>query len=419
MLHVSGKRETRAPVTTRHAGAREQRKGRGMAPLAPVLPELGRIRLGDQQPVKGQEGRMRPNRLDRFRLTSENKPRLDYAVSLGWGDEVTAWASPLGPQWQLYCTVDALTVVIPQEAAFSQYDELWHGSECIYRCDGHHLLQASIIVPADGKQLRPEALALNAILEHLSEGMPCACEQFEERVPTVTRLSVFLPEMPGIGVWRLDTRGFYAGGELQGIANLLQAAAARQQYIEADLAISYRKVRRQGQTRTFPVPTLQPREMTMGHLLGGRPQMPALPPPSDADVFGVLEKTATDPTDTAAAYDAEKQEARQQFLAMGQEYSWSSTAVAAFCRENFPHAGNFKDLSLHSLQRLLDHGRTYGKNAMRTPLLTDEELDAGDDPTEADWAEEPSDNPNDLAITEPALPGMEGTQVPERVQEDF
>ena len=241
-----------------------------MAILTPTLPQLGRIRAGDTQTMKG--GDTRPNRLERWRLTSDNKPRLEYAVTLGWGEEVLEWPdAPEGRQWQLYCTVESLTVVVPHMAALSQCDELWQGSECVYRCDGVTVLKSTI----DGSE----------------EGGPCQCDTFAERPATVTRVNLYLPELPGIGVWRLDTRGFYAGSELQAVVAMLSDATASGMPIKADLAISYRKRRSGGQTRIFPVPTLQPHEMTMAHILRLDAPQRALPLPTDAEVYGLPEPT--------------------------------------------------------------------------------------------------------------------------------
>ncbi|MGI9297848.1 MAG: hypothetical protein ACR2QC_08110 [Gammaproteobacteria bacterium] len=247
-----------------------------MPTLSPTLPLLGRIRAGDRS---GRNNA--PKRLDHFRLTSDNKPRLEYAVKLGWGEEVIEWPdAPEGRQWQMYGTMDSLTVVVPKIAAFSQYDELWSGAECIYRCDGTSILKT---------QPHKDYPGLGEV-GGIQEGMPCVCEQFSERVPTVTRVSLFLPELPGVGVWRLDTRGFYAGTELQGIVGMLEEASRRGMYIEADLGISQRKRRSNGQTRIFPVPTLQPRELTMGQILQLRqPQAaPALTPSPIAETIAEL-----------------------------------------------------------------------------------------------------------------------------------
>jgi hypothetical protein len=241
-----------------------------MPTLTPTLPQLGRIRAGDQ--VATKNGQTRPHRLERFRLTSQNKPLLHTAVELGYGEEVIEWPNaPEGRQWQVYCTVDSLPVIVPSLAAFSQYDELWEGSECVYRCDGATVVKSSLGTDGDG----------------IVEGMPCMCAQFADRVPTVTRVSLFLPDMPGIGVWRLDTRGFYAGSELQGIVLMLQDAAQSGMMVPAELSITQRRQRKNKQTRVFPVIALQPREMTMGQVLQLQqpPTAKHIAAPSDVDVY--------------------------------------------------------------------------------------------------------------------------------------
>src|SRR5262245_41205811 len=76
------------------------------------LQVLGRIRLGDQVLLSGTNKRggakFRPRRLEHFRLTSDNKPRLEAAAKL-YGGDVTEWANaPQGRQWQLYAFLNAL-----------------------------------------------------------------------------------------------------------------------------------------------------------------------------------------------------------------------------------------------------------------------------------------------------------------------
>jgi hypothetical protein len=60
----------------------------------------------------------------------------------------------------------------------------------------------------------------------------------------------------GIGCWRLDTQGYYAATELTGTVDLLELATARGVLLPARLRIDQRVILRDGQTRRFPVPTL-------------------------------------------------------------------------------------------------------------------------------------------------------------------
>src|SRR5207248_231981 len=42
-----------------------------------------------------------------------------------------------------------------------------------------------------------------------------------------TRLSVRLPDVPGIGCWRLETHGYYAAVELAATADIIERATAQ------------------------------------------------------------------------------------------------------------------------------------------------------------------------------------------------
>lgn len=293
-----------------------------MSVLAPTLPQLGRIRAGDKQPIKGKRDIFRPNRLERFRLTSQNPVLLAKAVEAGYGDAVEEWPdAPEGRQWQLYCTVDRLPVSVPHLAAFSQYSEHWQAAECAYRCDGETLIRFVDLYETAQQRLKAKDIKeipqwiLDAHELDIIEGMPCPCAQFTELPPTVTRLNVYLPDLPGIGVWRLDTRGFYAGSELQGIALMLQEAALRGMWIDAELSITQRRKRSGGQTRVFPVIQLQPLDMSMRQVMQLRqaraPQLPEAQKqlPTADDVWGEpTNPTAYDPV-TQTEYDKETGEA--------------------------------------------------------------------------------------------------------------
>jgi Recombination directionality factor-like len=224
------------------------------------LQELGRIRLGDQVPLPNKTG-TRPRRLDAFRLTSTNKPRLEAAATL-WGGTVRKWEDATSEKsWELYTDKDTLPVVVPPFHALSQANEIWQGSECRLRCDGETIL--------------------TCVKDERRVGQPCACAKFSlkerlekakkgEACQTMTRLSLILPDLPGVGVWRLDTGSYYAGMELQGNTALLEQASAEGCYIECALQLEERRVVRQvggkSQTQVFSVVTLQP-QVSMRQLL--------------------------------------------------------------------------------------------------------------------------------------------------------
>lgn len=103
----------------------------------------------------------------------------------------------------------------------------------------------------------------------------CLCDPDpEERLCSMhTRLRVMLEDVPGLGVWRVDTGSYYAAVELPGIAAILSQA---QGIIPGRLILDQRTVTRQvdGQPKTmnFVVPVLDIAEFTPGQLASGKVQ---------------------------------------------------------------------------------------------------------------------------------------------------
>jgi hypothetical protein len=199
--------------------------------------ELGRIRTGEQ--VASGKGK-RPAKLDAFRLTSASKELLEAAAE-AYGGTVTPWASPSGDQWELKTIVAALPVVIPPGEALSQWYELWGGGGCLRRCDGHleYVSDGPCLCPADPGDRREAANA----------GQACK--------PT-TRLNVILPDLPDLGVWRLESHGYYAAVELAGAARFLAIASSSGLNIPAQLRLDQREKKVPGKpTNRYAVPIIE------------------------------------------------------------------------------------------------------------------------------------------------------------------
>jgi len=178
--------------------------------VRPRLPELGRIRLGERKGEKGY-----PAKLDTFRFTSRDRVLME-AIAKRFGGEVTEWASDDGPQWQVYSQTASLEVVVPKaELAFSQWFENWDGAVCRRRCDGHR--------------------------EVIGE-RPCICDPDNRLCLPTTRLNVLLPDIPGMGVWRVESHGFNAAAEILGTVEL--AAASGAVLLPATLMLAQRSKRR-------------------------------------------------------------------------------------------------------------------------------------------------------------------------------
>ena len=203
------------------------------------LAEIGRIRIGQQ--VATGNGKRRPAKLTTFRLTSADRNRIQQAAVL-YGGQPTEWEAPAGNQWEVVTEADALNVIVPpSDMVFSQHYELWSGGGCQRRCDGRN--------------------------ESISEGA-CLCDPDRRECTIHTRLSVMLRDLPGLGVWRIDTSGYYAAVELQGAVEVVQLAAGRGQMLPARLRLEQRMIKRAGQgVKRFAVPVLDI-EVSPAQLLG-------------------------------------------------------------------------------------------------------------------------------------------------------
>src|SRR6266849_1493437 len=215
------------------------------------IAEIGRIRIGQQVPTAN--GKTRPEKLETFRLTSPDKIRIEQASQL-FGGNPCQWLAPAAQPWEVITTATALDVIVPpSDIAFSQWYELWSAGGCQRRCDGHN--------------------------ESISEGR-CLCDPENRECDIHTRLSVLLKDLPGLGVWRVDTQGYYAAVELQGAVEVIQIAAGRGQMLPARLRLEQRAVKRPGeQTRRFAVPVLDI-EMSPGQLLTPAAESPAIEAPA-------------------------------------------------------------------------------------------------------------------------------------------
>ena len=215
--------------------------------------QLGRIRMGNQVPT--DKGRMRPNKLETWRLTSPFKESLDVAAEL-YGGTVQEWeGAPTGHQWELFTESDTLEILIPPgDMAFSQWMEMWSGGGCQRRCDQE--------------------------FEQISGGEPCMCpadpqQRLElaakgEACKPTTRLSVIQPRLPDIGLWRMDIHGWYGAIELAGTLEVLRRVqAVSGTLVPARLRIDQRSAKRDGKTNTYYVPVIELPTLTPQALMTG------------------------------------------------------------------------------------------------------------------------------------------------------
>lgn len=230
-----------------------------LLPLEHRPAELGRIRLGKKAETKA--GKEYPVKLEEWRLTSGSQALLEAAAVL-YGGTVQPWEdAPDEGYFELFTTSRELRVLIPRTLrTVSQAYERWQGGTCERRCDG--------------------------TTEQITDG-PCVCPSIanpKERCEPMTRISLMLPDLPGIGVWRLDTGGWHAATTIPATIELLKQLST-QPWIPAILRLEQRsrKVREaDGKvvTHRFAVPALDLPGVTVGRIIAR--QGGAEPPQLDA-----------------------------------------------------------------------------------------------------------------------------------------
>jgi hypothetical protein len=221
--------------------------------------ELGRLRAGIYvPPANGKKGY--PQRAKHWILTTHQRAYLDTAAEL-WGGQVEAW-TPQGAKdhaWRLITETESLDGILPPGDPLSQSYEMWSRGGCQRRCDGG--------------------------TEQIS-GKPCLCraqfgEEFHLQPPEQacrphTRLNVILPDLPDLGVWRMETKGYYAANEIAAGVDLIRHATQGEVAVPVRLRIEPRKRVAQGKTKQFPVIVVEIRGATAGQILAGQPATVAL-----------------------------------------------------------------------------------------------------------------------------------------------
>lgn len=252
------------------------------------LREIGRIRIGEKG--VSSTGKPIPKKLDTFRLTSSDREVLTTAAHL-FGGAVSEWEdAPAGEQWEVTTETAALPIVIPPGGvAMTQHYELWAGGGCKRRCDGAH---------------------------ELIGDQPCVCDPEARECKPHTRLSVMLRDLPGLGVWRLDTSGWYAAVELAGAIEMVEWAAQSGRMLPARLRLEQRSVKREGeQVRRFAVPVID-LDVTIASLAGAMPAAPSTPLSVGGEVV-TLEAPAFTPIAVAELPEAPSVPVAQQVAEAG------------------------------------------------------------------------------------------------------
>jgi len=198
--------------------------------------ELGRLRAGlTETRVKDGREISYPTSSKTWILTSANRDYLDAAAQL-WGGEVTEW-QPVGngpKAWRVITNTPVIDAILPPGDPLSQHQEMWSRGGCQRRCDGER---------------------------ELLTDQPCLCraehgEDFhEQKQGTVcdihTRLNVFLPDLPDIGVWRAETKGFWPANHIAGYVDMIKGQVGPNVLVPVRLRIEPRTKVKAGKTSQF------------------------------------------------------------------------------------------------------------------------------------------------------------------------
>jgi hypothetical protein len=241
--------------------------------------QIGRLRIGDLVAVirDGKDtGKTRPARRETFRLTTASR-FMALAAAGAFGSEARPWNG----QWDVDTKLSEIAVMVPpRDAVVSQFYEMWNAGGCVRRCNsqreqiaGGPCLCPHADDPDDAGEVQRAALQRAGMAK---QSPPQACS-------LVTRVNVMIPDLPGLGVFRLDTHSFYAASEIGDAAALLEAARNQGVFLPAVLRIDQRQRVAGGQTKKFPVPVLEItatfRQIASGELAAGgvAAQLPPAP----------------------------------------------------------------------------------------------------------------------------------------------
>lgn len=195
------------------------------------LREVGRIRIGQQ--VATSNGKTRPAKLGTFRFTSRDQRVIDV-IAERYGGTSVPWTAPDGPQFEVVTDANELVVMIPPgDMSMTQWLETWSNGGCQKRCDGQW---------------------------DTVRDVACDCDPEARECKITTRFSVLLPDVPALGLFRLESHGYYAGVELAGVIDICRIASERGQMLPARLRLEQRSVKRmvdgKPQTMRFAVPVI-------------------------------------------------------------------------------------------------------------------------------------------------------------------
>lgn len=228
--------------------------------------ELGRLRAGLTVPSDKPGGRARPSSSKTWIATSLNRTYIEAAAEV-WGGQAEEW-QPLGnrpKEWRVITDRPVIDAILPPGDPLSQHYEMWSAGGCQRRCDGER-----------------EQRADKPCLCRAEFGDDFHTQPVERRCRIHTRLSVFLPELPDIGIWRVETHGYWPSVHITGYVETIKALVGEKVMVPVTMGIDPKSKVADGKTSHYVeiVVALKDRA-SFGQILAS-PQALAIGGPTDA-----------------------------------------------------------------------------------------------------------------------------------------
>jgi hypothetical protein len=241
--------------------------------------ELGRLRTGYSIPNDDPKKRPRPVKSKTWVLSSHAEHYVNAAAA-AWGGKIERW-QPQGngaPQFRVITEAEQIEAILPPGDPLSQANEMWNKGGCARRCDG------------ETEQIsRHPCLCL---AEHGPEWHLLRQDLYtKDKVCAATsRLNVVLPDMPDVGVWRVETHSWYAANELAGTVDMVLSGTGGKGLVPVTLRIEPRTRVAGGKTKQFPVVVVEIRGVTTRQALTGPlPTAVALDPAGSSRAVAAIE----------------------------------------------------------------------------------------------------------------------------------
>ena len=220
--------------------------------------ELGRLRTGYSIPNQDPKKRPRPVKSKTWVISSHAEHYVTAAAD-AWGGKVERW-QPQGngaPQFRVITEAEQIEAILPPGDPLSQANEMWNKGGCVRRCDGEteQISRHPCLCLAE---YGPEWHLLRQELS--TKDKVCAA---------TSRLNVVLPDMPDVGVWRVETHSWYAANELAGTVDMVLSGTGGKGLVPVTLRIEPRTRVAGGQTKHFPVVVVEIRGVTTRQALTG------------------------------------------------------------------------------------------------------------------------------------------------------